>query len=101
MNIRYVWLLLASFVCGSFGFIGEMLDSIEDIPVRFVSGTCFLLLHKTYDPGEFEMRIRLNKPTIDLYVSIFDLERSWGYLIQISARNDQQLSKVDNSDTQY
>ncbi|CAG2229116.1 unnamed protein product [Mytilus edulis] len=67
MNIRYVWLLLASFVCGSFGFIGEMLDSIEDIPVRFVSGTCFLLLHKTYDPGEFEMRIRLNKPTIDLY----------------------------------
>ncbi|XP_076101882.1 uncharacterized protein LOC143071466 isoform X1 [Mytilus galloprovincialis] len=71
MNTRYVWLLLASFVCGSFGFIGEMLDSIEDIPVRFVSGTCFLLLHKTYDPGEFEMRIRLNKPTIDLYSSDF------------------------------
>ncbi|CAC5400829.1 unnamed protein product [Mytilus coruscus] len=71
MNTRYVWLLFVSFVSGSFGFIGEMLDTMEDIPLRFVSGTCFLLLHQTYDPGEFEMRIRLNKPTIDLYSSNF------------------------------
>jgi hypothetical protein len=30
------------------GFFAELFDSLEDLPLRFVSGTCSFLLDKTY-----------------------------------------------------
>lgn len=69
MTWTCVILLLICLVPHNDGFFAELFDSLEDLPLRFMSGTCYLLLDKTYNPGEFEMLILTDRPTMDLYVS--------------------------------
>jgi hypothetical protein len=69
MTWTCVVLLLICLVPYNDGFFAELFDSLEDLPLRFVSGTCYFLLDKTYYPGEFEMFVLTDIPTMDLYVS--------------------------------
>lgn len=56
-------------ITGSLGFIGDIIDYMEDLPLRFTSGSCYFLIGKNYEEAEFEISISFSKPTVDLYVS--------------------------------
>lgn len=52
------------------GFIGEFVEYVEDLPFRVTSGTCYFYSKRYYRPGQLEIKVIIDKPTVDLHVSI-------------------------------
>ena len=55
------------------GFIGEFVDYVEDLPFRVMSGACYFNSKRYYRPGQLEIKVFINKPTVDLHVSIGEI----------------------------
>ena len=54
-------------------FIGEFVEYVEDLPFRVMSGTCYFNSRRYYRPGHLEIKVIIDKPTVDLHVSIGEI----------------------------
>lgn len=55
------------------GFIGEFVEYVEDLPFRVMPGTCYFRSKRYYRPGQLEIKVIIDKPTVDLHVSIGEI----------------------------
>lgn len=68
MCLRLTFLLIVLCKPRTNGFIAESLESMAEQHLRFVAGRCTFHFASSYKPGELQVVVKTDRPTLDLYV---------------------------------
>jgi hypothetical protein len=50
--------------------IGGLGTNVEDLPFQVMQGSCYFNSKHYYSPGQLEIKVVIDTPTVDLHVSI-------------------------------
>lgn len=68
MCLRLTFLLIVLCIPRTNGFIAESLESMAEQHLRFFAGRCTFHFASSYKPGELQVVVKTDRPTLDLYV---------------------------------
>ena len=54
------------------GFVGEFAEYVEDLPFHALAGQCQFVSDGYYRPGQLEVTVVIDKPTVDFQVRSID-----------------------------